>query len=193
MDNNYKEIRERTSEKLGYIVHHRVNRTHLLFVSREKKKEKKARIIITYNSNPFKLRVFDSSMWSNVELFSWSKSRGWRSMRSRFHVHERNRSSCLKLWGGGGRIRGLPMRCWRHHRSCGASHDRCSYAKQTDSLIHAISSNFHLYYIILHYSISNPIISIIMSFEPFIYRIWMRFTITRSLNTNQINPYNYLL
>lgn len=38
MDNNYKEIRERTSEKLGYVVH-RVNRTHLLFVSREKKRK----------------------------------------------------------------------------------------------------------------------------------------------------------
>ena len=47
MDNNYKEIRERTSEKLGYVVHRESSRPFLCLENerdkereREKKKEK---------------------------------------------------------------------------------------------------------------------------------------------------------
>lgn len=65
MDNNYKEIRERTSEKLGYVVHRESSRPFLCLENerdkereRGKKKKKIARIIVpSYNSfHSFKLR-----------------------------------------------------------------------------------------------------------------------------------------
>lgn len=108
MDNNYKEIRERTSEKLGYVVHRESSRPFLCLeneIERKRQREKKGKeriIVVIIRSISFKLRSlrFDvEQRWAF--FFFWSKSRGWRSMRSRFHVHERNRSSCLKLWGRG--------------------------------------------------------------------------------------------
>ena len=65
MDNNYKEIRERTSEKLGYVVHRESSRPFLCLENerdkereRERKKKKKiARIIVpSYNSKLRSLR-----------------------------------------------------------------------------------------------------------------------------------------
>lgn len=67
MDNNYKEIRERSSEKLGYVVHRESSRPFLCLENerdkekeRERKKEKEIknnrRYIIRSISNPFKLR-----------------------------------------------------------------------------------------------------------------------------------------
>lgn len=108
MDNNYKEIRERTSEKLGYVVHRESSRPFLCLENeierkRQREKKRKRKNNRRYNSFHF-VQITESSIRCGATLsffFFWSKSRGWRSMRSRFHVHERNRSSCLKLWGRG--------------------------------------------------------------------------------------------
>lgn len=202
MDNNYKEIRERTSEKLGYVVHRESSRPFLCLeneIERKRQREKKEKeriIVVIIRSISFKLRSlrFDVEQRWAFFFFDPSPADGGRWEAVSMFTREIVRV-VLSCGGGGGRIRGLPMRCWRHHRSCGSSHDRCSYEGKENGFFNTTSLNFH------HKSVHNPTLFniqshniLITSFEALLrpcitYSAWMRFIITRSLNTNQINPY----
>lgn len=202
MDNNYKEIRGKNLGETRIRCPSWIEQTFSLSRERNREKEterkkRKRKNNRRYNSFHF-VQITESSIQCGATLsfffFDPSPADGGRWEAVSMFTREIVRV-VLSCGGGGGRIRGLPMRCWRHHRSCGSSHDRCSYEGKENEFFNTTSLNIH------HKSVHNPTLFniqshniLITSFEALLrpcitYSAWMRFIITRSLNTNQINPY----
>ena len=180
-----------------------MNRADLFFVSRtreikkerEKKKEKDSknnRSIVQFV--PFQITESSIRCGATLSFFFFffldpSPADGGRWEAVSMFTREIVRV-VLSCGRGGGRIRGKSVyQCAAGATTAPAGPATTAAPTKENSLIHILKFSPQTLLTIPQYSYT--------SFEALLrwcitHSTWMKFTITRSLNTNQINPYNYL-